>query len=175
MKPFGYNFPLCVNIHGQGSQEKSSLCFHFFCLAREGHLLTEQLRNSSFSSLLMLQLRHGRDLEGTQWRQQEPCLLCLRKVHALGVSLLVPWPTTTLPCWGGTSHLSYVPTTVEEDEMGRPDRVCSSYFRGCSLCNTAQALQLLPALSLCWQAFWPWINVTATNLGCEVWGLFQWS
>lgn len=89
--------------------------------------------------------------------------LCLRKVHTQG-----PRPAVILPHWGGTCHLSHAPAVVEEDEMGRPDWVSSSYFRGRSLCNTAQAPQLLPAacLSLRWQAFWSWVSGTTTNLGC---------
>lgn len=70
-------------------------------------------------------------------------------------------------------HLSHVLLGVEEDEMGRPDWVCSCSF---SFRNTAEALQLLPAaayhcacLSQRWQAFWSWVSSTVTNLGCWMW------
>lgn len=85
----------------------------------------------------------------------------------------VPAPAMALPPWAGTSHLSHVPLAVEEDEVGRPDWVCSCCF---IFSNAAEALSccLQPAyrcarLSQCWQALWSWVSSTATNLRCWVW------
>lgn len=110
---------------------------------------------SPFSSVLMLWLRHQRDLGETRWRQQEPPIpaLCFRKLHT--PRSLSPCPSCTAvptPAMGSATLSWDLPlvcaTCSGRGWDGKTWLICSCY---CSFSNTAEALQLLPAacLSLC--------------------------